>query len=104
MVGCSVYWSMHKRAGTIGRPRAEVVLTAEEREALERYAKGRTVSQGLALRARIVLRCAQGLSNDQVAEELGIWPQTVCRWRRRFVHERFDASRCCRWCLASPSA
>lgn len=90
MVGCSVYWSMHKRAGTIGRPRAEVVLTAEEREALERYASARTVSQGLALRARIVLRCAQGLTNDQIAQELGIWPQTVCRWRKRFVHERIE--------------
>jgi transposase len=81
---------MQKRTGAIGRRKAELILTAEERQALERYAKGRTVSQGLALRARIVLRCAEGLTNDQVAEDLDLWPQTVCKWRKRFVLERID--------------
>jgi len=81
---------MDKQARSIGRRKAELVLTGEERASLERYAKGRTVSQGLALRARIVLRCAEGLSNNEVAEELRIWPQTVCRWRQRFVRERID--------------
>ena len=39
----------------------------------------------LALRSRIVLRCAEGLDNDEVAEQLGINEKTVSKWRRRFV-------------------
>lgn len=63
-------------------------LTEEERESLERYARGRTVSQGLSLRARIVLRCATGRLNGEVARELGLTIQTVGKWRKRFVHHR----------------
>jgi transposase len=69
----------------IGRPVTEIVLAAGEREALERYARGRTVSQALSLRARIVLACADGLSNDEVAERVGVCSKTVCQWRRRFA-------------------
>jgi transposase len=45
----------------------------------------------LALRARIVLACAEGATNVAVAEQLGIWPQTVAKWRGRFVRERLEA-------------
>jgi len=44
----------------------------------------------LALRAKIVLACAQGQTNQQVAEQLGIWPQTVGKWRGRFVRQRLE--------------
>jgi transposase len=46
--------------------------------------------QALALRARMVLACAEGATNVAVAEQLGIWPQTVAKWRGRFVAERLE--------------
>jgi transposase-like protein len=74
-----------------GRPKAPLVLTEEEeRQTLERWARRRTSAQALALRARIVLACAQGATNVAVATRLGIWPQTVAKWRGRFVPERLE--------------
>jgi transposase len=73
-----------------GRPKAPLVLTAEERQTLERWARRPRSAQALALRARIVLACAEGATNQQVAERLGIWPQTVGKWRGRFVRERLE--------------
>jgi transposase len=73
-----------------GRPVAEVVLTDEERETLLRWSRRAKSSQALALRSRIVLGCAEGKANKQVAAELGVWPQTVGTWRRRFVESRLD--------------
>jgi transposase len=60
-------------------------LTAADRETLERYARGRTVSQALALRARIVLRCAAGETQYGIAEALDITHTTVRKWERRFA-------------------
>jgi transposase len=68
-----------------GRPVAEVVLSDEERRTLQRWARRAKSSQALAQRCRIVLGCAAGKSNKEVAAELGIWPQTVGKWRNRFV-------------------
>jgi transposase len=73
-----------------GRPVAEVVLSDDEREVLRRWSRRATSSQALALRCKIVLGCAEGKANTQVAAELGIWPQTVGTWRRRFVESRLD--------------
>src|SRR5919204_2989490 len=73
-----------------GRPKAPLVLTDDERQTLERWARRRTSAQALALRARIVLACAEGATNKAVAERLGIWPQTVGTWRGRFVRGRLD--------------
>jgi transposase len=73
-----------------GRPKAPLVLTEDERQSLQRWARRRTSAQALALRARIVLACAEGATNKAVAEQLGIWPQTVAKWRGRFVRERLE--------------
>jgi transposase len=73
-----------------GRPKAELVLSSEERAALERYTRRGTVAQQLGLRARIVLRCAAGLDNQTVARELGVWPAMVGKWRQRFVAKRLE--------------
>ena len=61
----------------MGRPVAELVLTGDERAALVRWSRRAKSSQALAQRCRIVLGCADGKTNQQVAAELGIWPQTV---------------------------
>lgn len=73
-----------------GTPKAVLELTADEREALERWARRPTSAQALALRCRIVLACAEGSSNIEVAERLGVNRLTVGRWRNRFVIDRLD--------------
>ena len=60
-------------------------VSVEDKATLERYARGRTVSQALALRARIVLRCATGDRQCAIAEGLGITDDTVRKWERRFA-------------------
>lgn len=66
-----------------GRPIADLVLSEPERAALEALvATGRP---SLAGRAEIILGCAQGLANYEVAEAVGVTPGTVGKWRRRFV-------------------
>jgi len=67
-----------------------VVLTDDERETLERWARRHTSAQALALRCRIVLACAEGDSNTVVAERLGASRSTVAKWRTRFVEGRLD--------------
>ena len=73
-----------------GRAKAELVLSDAEREQLVRWSRRAKGSQALALRARIVLACADGGSNKQVAKDLQVTPNTVVKWRRRFVHKRLD--------------
>jgi transposase len=79
-----------KQGGRTGRPKAELTVSAEQREALERYVRGRTVSQALAQRARIVLACATGKNNMTVAREVGVIEHTVGKWRNRFVKMGID--------------
>lgn len=73
-----------------GRPKAELVLTDEERETLTRWSRRPKTSQSLALRSRIVLACGQGFTNAEVAEDLEITRPTVGKWRRRFLEQRLD--------------
>lgn len=73
-----------------GRPKATLVLTETEREELLALARRRKTAQAAALRARIVLACADGLENIAVAEHLGLTKQTVGKWRSRFVQHRLD--------------
>ena len=65
-------------------------LTGPERDQLQRWARRRTSSQALALRSRIVLGCAAGLSNKDVAAREGVSQPTVGKWRARFVELRLD--------------
>src|SRR3954465_5236016 len=73
-----------------GRPKAELVLTDDEQAALQRWARRRKSAQALALRSRIVLACAAGLDNKQVAAREGVAQPTVGKWRARFVELRLD--------------
>jgi len=69
---------------------AAVVLSDEERGQLERWTRRRTSAQALALRARIVLLAADGLTNTEIAQRLGVTRPPVTKWRNRFVALRLD--------------
>ena len=73
-----------------GRPTAEIVLSEEERETLQRWARRPKSAQALALRCRIVLAAAEGRLNRDIAAELRCHPTTVGKWRARFAAERLD--------------
>jgi transposase len=73
-----------------GTAAAAVILSDDERETLERWARRPKSAQALALRCRIVLACADGGSNVVVARRLGVHRDTVGRWRSRFVAQRLD--------------
>src|SRR5258706_14267465 len=71
-----------------GRPTVRVTVSPSERTTLEQWARRRTTAQGLAQRAQIILACAAGRSNSEIATELRITRQTAGRWRHRFVAKR----------------
>ncbi len=73
-----------------GRPIPPLVLTDEERATLTRWSRRAKSSQVLAMRSRIVLACADGGSNVDVAAGLGVHLSTVGKWRRRFLRLRLD--------------
>jgi len=74
-----------------GRPKADLVLSAAERDQLLRWSRRAKSAQALALRARIIVACAApGATNKAVAGELRVMEHTVAKWRRRFVDKRLD--------------
>ncbi len=73
-----------------GRPLPVLELNAAERAELEGLARRRKTAQAMAMRARIVLGCAGGRANKDVAGELDLDPATVGKWRRRFLLHGVD--------------
>jgi transposase len=73
-----------------GRPIPELILSAAERETLQNWSRRPKSAQALALRARMILRCAEGRTNTQVAEQVQVRIATVGKWRQRFVERRLD--------------
>jgi transposase len=71
-------------------PKAALALTEEERATLVRWSRRAKSSQALAQRCKIVLACAAGTPNKQVAADLGVHPDTVSKWRNRFIRRRLD--------------
>ena len=71
----------------IGRPRAEVEITDEERADLVRLSQRTRVNRAVAFRARIVLACAEA-SDTAVARRLRTTKTTVAKWRSQFVDRR----------------
>jgi len=69
---------------------AQLELTVQENNQLIEWTRRHKTSQALASRSRIILACAQGAANRAVAERLRVTPQTVGKWRARFVERRLD--------------
>ena len=68
-----------------GRPRQEVELTNTELAELKRLVRKRSLEQSISTRAQIILHCADGLTDRQVADQLKVCPRTVGTWRKRFL-------------------
>ena len=73
-----------------GRPKAPLILNESEREQLKALTMRRKTAQALALRARIVLACADGADNKTVSARQRVTSHTVSKWRSRFVEHRLD--------------
>jgi transposase len=67
-----------------------VELSEAEREQLLPWSRRAKSAQALALRSRVVLACADGLSNNEVAEKLQVSTSMVTKWRTRFAARRLD--------------
>ena len=74
----------------MARPKPELALSVDERQKLTMWADRPKSTQRLALRARIVLACADEPCNTVVAARLGVCNATVGTWRNRFVARRLD--------------
>ena len=68
-----------------GNRAAAVAVSAEQREQLESWIRSRSLPQGLAKRARVVLRASEGWTNARIVEEVGLNRNDVGKWRRRFA-------------------
>jgi hypothetical protein len=67
-----------------------LVLSDEECSVLTGWARRQKTAEALALRSRIVLRCAEGGSIGEVAADVGVSRSTVSKWRSRFVSDRLE--------------
>src|SRR5438552_208123 len=67
-----------------GRPKKPLEIAPKDRAKLSMIARRPKSAQAMAMRARIVLSCGQGLSNSEVAQKLHITGATVGKWRERF--------------------
>ena len=76
-----------------GRELPAVELDEAERAELMSLASRRSTAQALALRARIILACAEGGQNKVIAERLGLDRETVGKWRRRVMAQRLEGLR-----------
>jgi transposase len=76
-----------------GRRLPAFELDDAERAELKALTSRRKTGQALALRARIVLACAQGKENQEVAAELKVDKDTVGKWRWRFIEHRIEGLR-----------
>jgi len=68
-----------------GRPKAPVVLSEEHQQQLRSWAASRSLPHGLVTRARIVLLAAEGLTNQAIAEKVGLSKPMVGKWRQRYL-------------------
>ena len=80
-------WGLAKMPG---RSAVRIELSDGERTELQARVRGRKTTRGDAVRAEIVLRAAEGMTNLAIAERLGVTRLTVASWRKRFAARRLD--------------
>ena len=81
-----LYYEAERRERVRVAPK--IVLTDEERGELKKLVRSKLTSVRLAQRARIVLLAADGMLSKDIAEQLGVGPVQVSRWRERYAQAR----------------
>ena len=74
----------------MARPKVEIELTEDERQELERLSRRSRSNRHVALRAKMILASASGISDVAVAAKLRCSNVTVGTWRKRFAKQRLD--------------
>jgi putative transposase len=74
----------------MGRPKAELVLSEDERSQLTSMARSCSIPAALVVRARIVVAAAVGEPNSEIAQRLQLTRATVGKWRIRFLEQRIN--------------
>ncbi|MGY3611425.1 MULTISPECIES: helix-turn-helix domain-containing protein, partial [unclassified Bradyrhizobium] len=72
----------------MGRPKADLVLSDQERSQLQTFARSRSLPAALSSRARIILSSADGEPNNAIAQRMQLTNATVGKWRSRFIERR----------------
>ena len=70
-----------------GRPKQPIILSNQEKEQLTSIARSHSLPYGLVTRAKIVLMAAEGSANREIAEKINLSPQSVCKWRQRYLQQ-----------------
>ena len=65
-----------------------MAITLSESERAELVRRTKMPHRRSAEKARVILTCADGMSNTAVARIVGVQPKTVGKWRRAFAAER----------------
>jgi putative transposase len=73
-----------------GRPKAKLVLSADEQQQLQALARARSLPAALSLRAKLILACAEGSPNSAIAARFEVGAHTVGKWRQRFLERRMN--------------
>src|SRR5207247_9515116 len=71
--------------GRMARIAPTITCGPEDRQKLNQLAGSRTEPKQMVERARIILGCLAGKGVQQVARECHTRPNTVIKWRQRFV-------------------
>ena len=66
-------------------PASKLPMTDEQRNTLEAWVRAGTTPQRMALRSKICLLAAEGMSNNAIAKQLDTSRPTVILWRERFA-------------------
>ena len=71
----------------MARPAATITLTPTAEAELQSFARSRSLPSALVQRARIVLTCAEGKANQDIATQMNLTTATVSKWRNRFARQ-----------------
>jgi transposase len=80
-------------APDMARPIARIVMTSDQQDSLRELVGRPTTAQRTVLRARIILSCGRGLSQEAVAREVGVRRRIVSKWCKRFRERGLDGLR-----------
>jgi transposase len=67
---------------------AALPITPEDRAVLRHWSSATQAPAALVQRAKLLLLAAEGITNTEIAERLGISRPTVIAWRKRYTREK----------------